>query len=356
MIVVIDQPTSGSFPEQNRLIARGATVAVAELNGAGGLAHHVRIKLLPESLDGLSPGAVSARLRSQAAAALILPCDTDTQLSLAAGAARHGILMLAPCNLDPNAGQRYPTYWPVGMGANEEAAALANYMRSEGYPAVFTVSAPGIHVAELQTSYFRSAAQSRNVRVVGSASVATTSTDYSAVAHAIEAASPRPPVIFTALPPPLVNRLAAGLRAKGVSQSILGTAAMDTPLTLKSGSQALENAAFATNGFPRATAAARRFAADYRSRYGQAPIGSFPGLGLETIRLLADSARKARSAQPSAIQRALAGGIALSGVGLANRTYGAAADHDPLGEVGISKISEGILLPLVAVPSGASAP
>jgi ABC-type branched-subunit amino acid transport system substrate-binding protein len=176
------------------------------------------------------------------------------------------------------------------------------------------------------------------------------------VAHAIEAASPKPSVIFTALPPPLVNRLAAGLQAHGVDQSILGTAAMDTPLTLSSGSQALENAAFATNGFPRATATARRFAADYGKRYRRAPIGSFPGLGLETIRLLADSARKAGSAQPSAIQRALAGGIALSGVGLANRTYGAAADHDPLGEVGISKISEGSLLPLLAVPSGASAP
>jgi hypothetical protein len=131
---------------------------------------------------------------------------------------------------------------------------------------------------------------------------------------------------------------------------------MDTPATLSHGSQALENAAFATNGFPRATAAARRFAADYRSRYGRAPIGSFPGLGLETIRLLADSARKARSAQPGAIQRALAGGIALAGVGLANRTYGAAADHDPTGEVGISKISEGALFPLLAVPTGASAP
>jgi hypothetical protein len=131
---------------------------------------------------------------------------------------------------------------------------------------------------------------------------------------------------------------------------------MDTPLTLSSGSKALENAAFATNGFPRATPAAQRFAADYSKRYGRAPVGSFPGLGLETIRLLADSARKARSAQPSSIQRTLAGGIALSGVGLANRTYGSAADHDPVGEVGISKISEGSLLPLVAVPSGASTP
>jgi ABC-type branched-subunit amino acid transport system substrate-binding protein len=356
MIVVIDQPASNSFPEQNRLIAQGAAVAVAELNAAGGLAHHIHIKLVPQSLDGLSPSALSARLRGEAAAVLILPCDTDSQPSLAAGAARYGILMLAPCNPDPTAGLRYPTYWPVGLGAKEEAVGLANYMRSVGHQSAFVVTAPGIHEVDLLTNYFRSAAQSRNIGIVGSTSVATTSTDFSRVAHAIEAASPKPSVIFTAVPPPLVARLAAGLRAQGVDQIVLGTSVMDTPLTLASGGQALENAAFASNGFPRSSAAAQRFAADYRRRYSRAPVGSFPGLGLETIRLLAGTTRKAGSAEPSAIQRALAGGITLSGVGLANRTYDAGGDHDPIGEIGITKISEGSLLPLLAVPSGASAP
>jgi ABC-type branched-subunit amino acid transport system substrate-binding protein len=356
MIVVMDQPASNSFPEQNRLIAQGATVAVAELNAAGGLAHHIHIKLVSQRLDGLSPSALSARLRGEAAAVLILPCDTDSEPGLAAAAARSGILMLAPCNPDPTAGLRYPTYWPVGLGAKEEAAGLADYMRSVEHKTAFVVSAPGIREVELLTSYFRSAAQSRSIGIVGSASVATTSTDFSRVAHAIEAASPKPSVIFTAVPPPLVTRLATGLRAQGVDQIVLGTSVMDTPLTLAGGGQALENAAFASNGFPRATAAARRFAADYRTRYGRAPVGSFPGLGLETIRLLAGTARKAGSAEPSAIQRGLAGGIALSGVGLANRTYTAGGDHDPSGEIGISKVSEGTLLPLLAVPTGASTP
>ncbi|MFZ2051733.1 MAG: hypothetical protein WAU69_12485, partial [Solirubrobacteraceae bacterium] len=61
----------------------------------------------------------------------------------------------------------------------------------------------------------------------------------------------------------------------------------------------------------------------------------------------------AHSAAPQAIQRALKGGIMLSGVGLANRSYQAGGDHNPIGEVAIEKIASDAFLPLFAgVPSG----
>ncbi len=348
MTVVVDQPPSGLFTEQNASIAQGAEVAVGELNAAGGLAGHVHIKLVRQTLDGLSAAAVQSRLRSEAAAALILPCDTNSQLSLAAGASRWGLLMLAPCNPDATAGRRYATYWPVGAAATDEAAELTTFMRITGYGSAFLVSAPGNRYVELLTSDFRSAAQASGIELRGSASIAATTTDFSGLASAIRATRPRPALIFTALPPPLVNRLAAGLRADGVEQTIIGTTAMDTPLTLSSGSKALENATFASYGFPRESAAAARFAAAYRALAGHEPVGSFPGLGLETIRLLESAVRKAGSAEPSAIQRALAGGMSLEGVGLAGRTYQPGGDHNPVGEVAVSKISMGGFLPLLA--------
>jgi branched-chain amino acid transport system substrate-binding protein len=357
MNVVIDQPASGSFAEQNRSIADGAAVAVDELNAAGGLAHHIHIKLMPESLDALSASAVQQRLRSQAASVLILPCDTDTQLSQAAAAARYGMLMLAPCNPDPTAGRRYATYWPVGMDANDEALGLARLLRTLGYASSFVVSTPGAHYAELLTSYFRSAAQARGITLTGSASVAMSAQDFSGLARAIETSSPRPSTIFTAAPPPFVNRLAAGLKAQGVNQPVVGTTAMDTRLSLSSGAGALENAVFPSYGFPREDAAARRFARDYARRFRRAPVGAFPGLGFETIRLLEDAARKARSAEPSAIQQALSGGITLRGVGLADRAYLPGGDHNPVGQVAITKIAFGSFVPLIAImPSGASPP
>jgi branched-chain amino acid transport system substrate-binding protein len=347
MTVVIDQPSSGLFAEQNRSITRGAQIAVDELNtGVGLTARHIRVKLLPEHLDGLSAEGLRSRLRSQAAAVLILPCDSESQSTLTGSAAQFGMLMLAPCNPDPTAGTRYPTYWPVGTPANEEAAGLAKFMSLYGYQSAFVISTPGNRYFELLTSYFRSAAQKRGIQLTGSGSLAGSSPDFSSLTRAVEA-SPRSSAIFAAVPPPLVNSLAAVLAARGVHRPIAGSAAMDTRRSLSR--HTLENAFFPSNGFPRDSASARRFARDYTNRFHASPAGSFPGLGLETIRLLEDAVRKAGSAQPSSIQRALTGGLALSGVGLADRVYQNGGDHNPVGQVDISKISAGSLAPLVAI-------
>ncbi len=357
MTVVIDQPPPGMFSEQNRSIAQGAAVGVAQLDAAGGLAGHIRVRLVSQSLDGLSAAAVQSRLRSEAAAVLILPCDTNSQLSLAADASQFGQLMLAPCNPDATAGGRYATYWPVGMAATDEAAGLTMFMHTVGYGRVFVVSAPGTSYGELVTSAFRSAAQTSGIQLAGSASVALTTRNFAGLAHAIEAIHPIPSAIFTALPPPLVSRMAAGLQAQGLDLTVLGSTAMDTPLTLSSGRRAVENATFASYGFQRMSASARHFASDYRARFGREPTGSFPGLGLETVRLLEAAVRKARSAEPSAIQQALTGGIALQGVGLADRSYQADGDHNPMGEVAVAKIAAGSFLPLFAdTPSTPSSP
>lgn len=357
MIVVIDQPPPGLFAQQNSSIAQGAEVAVHELNAAGGLPRDVRIRLLRQSLDGLSATGVRAKLRSEAAAVLILPCDTDSQLSLAAGASQYGMLMLAPCNPDSRAGGRYATYWPVALPASAEAAGLVEFMKEIGPGSAFVVNATGNRYVELVTSDFRSAAQAGGIQLAGSATIAVTTKDFSGLAHAIEATNPTPSAIFTALPPPLVNRLASGLMAEGVHQTVVGSTAMDTPLTLSSSSPALESAVFVSNGFPRESASARRFAAEYSRMFGRDPVGSFPALGLETIRLLEAAVRKAGSPEPSAIQQALAGGISLSGVGLANRAYQRGGDHNPVGQVDITKISSGSFLPLFAsTPKGVATP
>jgi ABC-type branched-subunit amino acid transport system substrate-binding protein len=351
MTIVIDQPPPGLFTEQNRSIAQGAEVASQELNAGGGLARHVHVRLLRQTLDGLSAGALRRRLQSDAAAALILPCDTDSQFTIAASAARSGMLMLSPCNADPQAGHDFPTYWPVGAAASDETVELASFMRTIGRDSAFIVETPGSRYVQLLTSWFHRAAAGR-VQVLGSASVAMSASNFSSLAHAIRNTHPAPSAIFTALPPPYVNRLAAGLAAHGVSQPVVGTAVMDTPLTLAKDGEALNNAVFATLGFPRVSSAERRFVADYRRRFHKAPEGGFPEVGLETIRLLADAAGKAHSADPRAMQKALVGGIALSGVGLSDRSYQAGGDHNPIGEVAIAKIASDSFLPLFAgVPS-----
>jgi branched-chain amino acid transport system substrate-binding protein len=235
------------------------------------------------------------------------------------------------------------------MPTSDEAAGLVSFMRRFSDGSVFIVDASGSRYVELLTSYFRSAAKRGGIRIVGSASVAMTASDFSSLAGAIKAASPSPAIIFTALPPPLVNRLAAGLRAQGVTQSVVGTSAMDTRLTMTSDRSALENTVFPSYGFMRKSAPGRRFSGDYKTLSGNKPVGSFPGLGFETVRLLEDAVGRARSAEPSAVQQALSRGLALEGIALADRSYLPGGDHNPMGRVGIEKIVEGRLEPVIAI-------
>jgi ABC-type branched-subunit amino acid transport system substrate-binding protein len=355
--VVVDEPSSDPFAEQNRLIAQGAQVAAEELDAGPGLPGHVHVNLIAQNLDGLSASALHARLRADASGILILPCDTDSQVSLAAAAARSGTLMLAGCNDEPTAGQRYPTYWPVGSAASEELEELTRFMASQGYLRAFVVGAPGTRYVQLLTDDFKRAAQSARIRIVGSASIDMGTHDFSGLAQTIKGTEPKPSVVFTALPPPLVNRLAAGLQAQGVGATVFGTSVMDSRFTLRSGEAGLENAILGSYGFPREGAAAQRFAGNYAKQFGAAPVGSFPGLGYETIRLLGEAARQARSAQPSAIQQALARGLTLHGVALASRRYLPGSNHNPVSEVGVEKIVGRGFEPLLAgSPSGTPPP
>ncbi len=349
LTVVVDSPASGLLGEQNTSIARGASVAADELNSDGGLTHHhVRIKLVTQTLDGLSPSALKSRLLSEGAAVLILPCDTESEQSLTAAGNQFGLLMLAPCNPASATGASYPTFWSVGASASEEATAMVSFMASDNFHRVFVVAPTGAAYAEEITSAFHSAAEAGGIKVTRSVSVPVTSTNFASVVQAFESIRPLPAGMFTALPPPLVSRLVAGLAERGLHPLVLGSTAMDTPLTLSSGGKVLENANFVSYGFPRLDAAASRFASDYRSRYGKPPVGSFPGLGFEALRLLAAAADRGGSAAPGDIQRALSGGLTLQGVALANRTYQPGGNHNPVGEVGISKVYGPELLQVVA--------
>ena len=335
--VVLDEPTTGVYAEQNRTIARGAQVAAEELDAAGGLPGHVQINLVHQSLDGLSPSALQARLAADAAGVLILPCDTDSQLSLAAAAARYGTLMLAGCNYEPAAAERYATYWPVGAPASEEVAELVDYMHAEGYLHVFIVDARGSRYVEAVTNEFRQAAQSKQLRIVGSATVEATQ-GFIGLAQTIKHTEPQPSAVFTALPPPIVNQLAASLRAQAVPVTLFGTSALDGPFAFTGGSASLQNTVLGSYGFARENRAAQRFSSDYSNQFGRVPVGSLPGLGFETIRLLAQAAGQAHTANPSAIEQALARGITLKGVALGERRYAAGNNHNPIAEVGVEKI------------------
>jgi ABC-type branched-subunit amino acid transport system substrate-binding protein len=350
MKVVIDTPPAGPLSEQNEAIEQGAEVAADEVDGSGGVLHGVKLDLVREDLDGLSASALKARLSADAAAALILPCDTPSEVSLAREAASFGTLMLAPCNADQEASRSYPGYWPVGSSPSDEAKALAIYMVERNIKRVFIVGVTGAGYAEQFTSAFRSAVQAEGIKIVGGASVPATGGNFSGVLSAYEGIRPLPTSIFAALAPPRADELALSFYHNGLHPVVLDSTVLDTAGALSTATLTpMQAVTFTSYGFARVDAAASRFAGEYRRDFARAPVGSFPGLGFEAIRLLAAAAAKGHSAEPSAIERALSSGLTLQGVALASRTYAKGTSHDPLTEVGLAKVYTSELYELLAL-------
>jgi hypothetical protein len=71
------------------------------------------------------------------------------------------------------------------------------------------------------------------------------------------------------------------------------------------------------------------------------PLGSFPALGLESVRTLAAGIAKAQSTDPGRISAAFAKGLVVSGVGFAPRRYPGGGTREPIAEVGIVDVIDG---------------
>jgi len=358
LTLVLDRP-SGLFSQQNELIMRGVLAALSALNSQGGVAH-TKVRLVTADLDGLSAAAVQERLRASGPnPVLILPCDSNSQATLATGAARYGTLMLAPCSADASLAQRLPTYWAIGMDGSDESQGLVSYVTRVGFSPVFIVNVSGSSFAASMSAYFQAFMKRAGRSVDGSTTIPSTpsAADIARAVSAVKAARPAAYALYTPLAPPYVDELAAALERAGERLDLFGTSAMDVPLTLSSrDSGALQGTTVPTYGFLPDGAQGSAFLRAYREQFGSAPVGAFPDLGFETIGLLEDAIAKARSTRPAALQQALVGGIADSGVALFGRTYDRANDHNPVTTVSLEQINQGGLLPVLTIEPDGSPP
>jgi ABC-type branched-subunit amino acid transport system substrate-binding protein len=355
-------PSSSPLAQQNLSIAQGAAVAVSELDAQHGARLH--IALVGAHLDGMSPSAVISAVRSANASALILPCDTNSEYHLAADVAKLDVLTLAPCSYKPATGLHDANYWGTGVPVNAEVAGLAQWMGKRGYTRVLIVNASGLDYTSQVTRYFRLAAATAGVKITGTTTIAPHAKGYAALVRQInsEPHRKRPPELFTALPPPYVNGLIGALQSglsKGLgipATTVFGTAVMDTGLTVSS--KPVPNGAYLSS-YPllQQTAAAQRFAADYRKLFGKPVIGGFAGAGFDTIQVFEAAVGKAHSLSAVALDRALSGGLNVSSVEYGNMSYPAGGDHAPLMDVEVENVFQGALNPLsVVTPSNVPLP
>src|SRR6059036_557061 len=122
---------TGFLAAHHVLISNGALLAVQQINAKGGIGGKVKIKLMLRDVKSRPDTSVQVArdLMNAKVNVLILPCNTDYQVAMAAVANPRGQFMLSPCNGDPTVAQKYGNYWPIGMAGNAQLAQLANYAK-----------------------------------------------------------------------------------------------------------------------------------------------------------------------------------------------------------------------------------
>ena len=246
------------------------------------------------------------------------------------------------------------------MAGNAQLAQLANYAKLKKYKKVYVLDAPQMLYVHLMAKYFRKAAPSRGIEIVGSDDIPFGATgfpqDYSAIATKIKNDSGGAQAIMTGLFSPFVDFLARDLRRAGVNLPVLGTDGMDTQLNLTTGKEAVNGYAFTTFGFPDKGSATARFYGQFKGLFGASPDGTYPALGYDTIKVLEAAVIKSGSIDGKLIQAALANGMTVQGA-LGPIKYSGSNQHNPTNIVAAVQIKNGKFVKVLkGVPKNVPAP
>jgi branched-chain amino acid transport system substrate-binding protein len=355
---------TGFLAVHDKLISNGAKLAVEQINSKGGIGGKVKIALTLE--DVKSDPAVSVQVANDLigkhVGVLVLPCNTDYQVAMANVAQRKNQFTLSPCNGDPTVAKKFPIYWPVGMAGNAQMAQLANYAKLRKYKRVYVLDSQFLYV-HLMAKYFKKAAPSRGISIVGTDQIPFGATGfagspegYAAIVTKIKNLKTKPNAIMTGLFSPFVDFLARQLKSQGVNVPVIGSDGMDTGVNLQVGGSAVNGYGFSTFGSPDKGTATARFYAQFRKRFGASPDGTYPALGYDTIKVLEAAVIKAGSTDPKKIQAVLSRGMTVNGA-LGPVKYLGHGQHNPKNVVVVDQIKGGKFVKVLkSVPTKVPAP
>jgi branched-chain amino acid transport system substrate-binding protein len=349
---------TGFLAVHDHIISDGAKAEVQELNNNGGIGGKVKIDLMLE--DTKTDPAVSVQvardLTQKGVDFLVLPCNTDFQVAMAAVAQRANTITLSPCNADPTLGEKYSVYWPVGMGGNAQMAQLATYAQNQGYKSAWVLDDPGFLYVHLMAMYFKEAAADRGMSIAGTDTIKVGDTNFSSQVTKIKNASPQPDVIMTGLFTPYVDALIKQLRGAGVQTPVIGSDGMDTHLNLTAGGKAVNGTTFTAFGFDTPGSPLDDFYGKMEQLTGDRPDGSYAALGAATIQVLAGAIESAGSTDPQAVADVLSNGATFS-TSLNDIVYQGGGDHNPTTDVAVVTIANGkFKLVTIGVPENVPAP
>jgi branched-chain amino acid transport system substrate-binding protein len=329
-------PTA-TFAQSGR---NGVTLAVEELNGAGGVLGGKRIELLVEDDRGEASEAasvVSKLITRDHVVALIGEQASSRTIAAAPIAQSYGVPMISPTSTNVDVTKKGDYIFRACFTDSYQGGVLASFARRdlEAKSAAILVDARSDYSVGLAQA-FRESFEREGGKIAGELKYTEGDSDFRAQLTAIRALAPDVllvPGYYTD-----AGLIARQARALGMTAVLLGADGWDSPKLAEIGGEAIEGAYFSNHySVDDPSPAVRTFAAAYRRRFGADP-DSIAALSYDATKLLADAIKRAGSTEGKRIRDALADTKGFAGV---SGTIDMDADRNPIKPAVILKVERG---------------
>jgi branched-chain amino acid transport system substrate-binding protein len=301
----------------------GLKMAVAEINAKGGIGGKSKIVLTIQNdrSDAGQAAADSQTLASQGINFMMLPGDPSVSIPAGTVAQRHNIPMMTCLASLPTQRQAIGPYFFGGESAdNVVAAAEALYAVSHGMKTAFTMVGPDQAYTQNYPRYFAEAFTASGGKLLGTDTFRQGTTDFSPQIQKIRSLHPQPAVIESSMYEPELPAFIKQLRAAGVQTRLLLSDASDTPTIEQLGSL-VNGLTFSTLGFPTPGSKLASFYTRFKQRYGHQPPNVLAAVCYDSMYVIAEAVKRAGTANPASVVRALNSITHFNTGVLGNTTY-----------------------------------
>lgn len=291
----------------------GFKLAVDEINKKGGI-NGSKIKLV--AIDGKTDQTACAN-----AASKMIDVDkvtaicglSDSNYALAAGAIaqKNGVVFLTSGATLPTLPEQVGDhFYLVPFGDNIQAYAGAEFAAKDlkGKTA-YMLTDKGMDYTITLAKYFKE----RFTKINGKDSILledtyqTADVDFSAQIERLKGLKVQPDVLYVASDPSKCGVIVKQMRARGITQPIIGGDGYDTPLLVQLGGEGANHDVYFTTHASLNNPAdkVQNFVKAYKATYKSEPENAFAALGYDSAYLLADAITRAKSADPAKVVEAL---------------------------------------------------
>jgi branched-chain amino acid transport system substrate-binding protein len=302
--------------------ANGSKLAVKEINAAGGvLGRQIQYILYDGKTDSATNGNIATQLASSdGVVAIVGNTDSDSALAIGPIAQKAGIPYLTAGATSPQLpNQVGDNMFLEPFGDNVQAAAGAEFAVSKlGGKTCWLLWDKGAEYTTLLAKYFKARFLELGGKVLLEDTYTQGDTDFSAQITRLKAQKPLPAFLYVAaLQASDAGAIAKQIRDAGITLPMIGGDGYDGPELVGVGGKGAENVFFTTHSLMDSalgTAKVKAFIAAYTKEYGHEPESAFAALGYDAVYLMVNAVKRAGSADPAAIRKALAATKGFDGV------------------------------------------